>query len=105
MEKLTINGETFEVIRTRKHIVKPFRGWFCDESAIFNAYERPSIYKIEIWKSWLKWARETEGVKAFEITSHNCMQFTIGGLYVDESGKEYNIYITKCYNKLYPVTE
>ena len=102
MKTNTINGVTFEVIIPRKE-VSPFSGCFVDENAIFYAYERPSIYKVKIWLDWLKWARNTEGVKAFEITSHNCFQFTICGLYVDETGTEYNIYITKCHNQLIKV--
>ena len=103
MKTLNINGVVFEVVKPRKE-VKPFSGWFCDENDIFNCYDRPSVYKIGIWNSWLKWARNTDGVVAFEITSYNCMQFTIGGLYVDDNGNEFNIYITKAHNKLIQYT-
>ena len=102
MKTFTINGETFEVIKPRRKVYA-YRGWFCDEYAIFYAYGRPSIYKIGIWRDWVKWARNTEGVKSFEITGHNGFQFTIGGLYVDENGKEFNIYITKCHRQLIEV--
>lgn len=103
MKTLTINGVDFQLINPRKYEVKPFTGWFCDENAIFNCYERPSLSKIRIWNDWLKWARDTEGVFGFEILSYNCMQFTIGGGYKDEKGKEYVIYITKAHNRIYPV--
>ena len=102
MKTLELNGVKFQLINPRKPI-EPFSGWFCDEQAIFCCYEHPSIYKIGIWNGWLKWARETVGVCAFEITSHNCMTFTIGGLYTDENGHEYNLYITKSSNKAYKV--
>ena len=102
MKTYTLNGETFELIRPRNSVTA-FVGRFCDENAIFYAYERPSIYKIEIWKEWLKWARNTDGIETFEITSHNVFQFTIGGLYIDELGHEYNIYITKRHKQLIEV--
>lgn len=102
MKTIKINGEIFEVIKPRNK-VRPFSGWFSDESAIFCHYDRPSIYKVNIWKSWLDWAKRTDGVIAFEITSVNIFQFTIGGLYTDENGDEYNIYITKAHNRLYKV--
>lgn len=102
MKTIEINGVTFELIKPRNE-VRPFSGWFCDESAIFCHYDRPSIYKVDIWKSWLNWARNTDGVTAFEITSANGFQFTIGGLYTDDNGDEYNIYITKAHNRLYKV--
>ena len=104
MKTITINGVDFELIKPRIAEVKPFRGWFCDEEAIFNCYDRPSLAKIGIWNSWLKWARDTDGIVAFEITSYNCMQFTIGGGYVDDNGDEYVLYITRAHNRAYKVT-
>lgn len=102
MRTLELNGVTFKVTKPRNP-VRPFSGWFCDENAIYNCYDRPSEYKVAIWNDWLKWARETDGVTGFEISSYNCMQFTISGFYVDENGNEYNIYITKSRNELIKV--
>jgi len=102
MKTIDINGCTFEVIKPRNE-VRPFVGRFCDESAIFCHYDRPSISKVKIWKSWLDWAHETDGVVSFEICSSNDYQFTIAGLYIDDNGDEYNIYITKAHNRLYKV--
>lgn len=102
MKTININGENFQLIKPRNKI-NPFSGWFCDEQAIYMAYERPSIYKVAIWNEWLKWSRETDGVTAFEITSHNCYMFTIGGEYTDENGQEYVFYITPSSNKAYQV--
>lgn len=102
MRTFELNGITFELI-TPRYTINPYHGYFCDENCIFNWYDRPSIYKVEIWRDWLNWARETEGIKAFEISSANGFQFTIGGLYIDENGNEYNIYITRDHNRIFKV--
>lgn len=102
MKTITINGMNFQLIKPRNE-VEPFTGWMCDEREIFMCYKCPSVYKIEIWNSWLKWARETDGVYGFEISSHNPMTFTITGGYLDEDGNEYVLYITKSYNRAYLV--
>ncbi len=102
MRTIIINGREFELI-VKRTSVNRVSGWFCDDNCIFNWYERPSITKVNIWKNWLNWARETDGISVFEIGSANSMQFTIQGLYTDESGREYNLYITREHNRAYLV--
>ena len=98
MRKIEINGVTFELTIPRR-TVHPTHGYICVESCIFNWYDRPSQYKVEIWKDWVRWARETKGIEVFEIGGANCFQFSIIGLYVAEDGKVYNIYITSDHNR------
>ena len=102
MKTIEINGRTFEVIKPRNEVRKHI-GNLGSKSDIYSEYGRPSIYKVEIWESWLDWAYTTDGVVSFEICSSNGFQFTIDGLYIDDNGDEYNIYITKAHNRLYKV--
>ena len=102
MKTIKLNGVTFEVIKPRNEVHK-YIGTLGSKSDIRQYYGRPSIYKVAIWESWLDWANTTNGVVSFEICSSNGFQFTIAGLYVDENGDEYNIYITKAHNRLYKV--
>ena len=104
MKTITINNVEFELIKPRKK-VEPFIGYHCDENCIFYHYDRPSQTKINIWQKWVKWSNTCEHGKvwAFEIAAHNCMMFTIAGLYEDEDGNEYNLYITRDHNRAYPV--
>ena len=102
MKNLTINGVTFKVTKPRSYTPRRCECGFDGENAIYNCYDRPSVYKVGIWEDWRKWACETEGVTDFAIGSYNCMQFTIHGFYTDgEHG--YNIYITKTRNELMQV--
>lgn len=95
---ININGVDFEVLKPRNS-VKPFKGNFGAPDEIYQCYDRPSRYKVGIWEDWYNWALATDGVRRFEITSYNCMQFTIRGLYEDENGDLYNLVITKMHNK------
>ena len=102
MRTLEINGRTFQLI-IKRDTVKAVSGYICDEQNIFYWYKRPSRTKVNIWHNWLEWARETEGIKVFEISGANCMQFSIKGLYIDECSRQYNLYITRDNNKAYLV--
>lgn len=68
--------------------------------SIYDAYETPSIYKIDIWRDWEKWFYENDGYCG--INSKNCMQFSITGVVRDSNtGKRYRCEITKAYNRCY----
>ena len=98
MRKITINGVDFELTIPR-NTVNPVCGVFGTNEDIFHWYQRPSIYKVNIWEEWLQWATETEGIMVFEITSANCNTFAIKGIYMDENGQAYNLWITKAHNR------
>ena len=96
---LKINGELFELTIPRKEVYAIECGKWGGYNAIFECYERPSTYKQEIWHDWYMWSKDTIGVRSFYISGYNCMQFTISGLYEDENGNKYNLYITRDHNR------
>lgn len=96
---ITLNGEPFILDKAQAGI-KVARGSYSD---IYDAYERPSRYKIGIWNEWKRWFIEHDGY-CF-ISSKNCMQFTISGYVYDENGDCYECYITKAYNRCWKVVE
>ena len=62
---------------------------------IYMAYDKPSIYKIDIWRSWLDWFIENNQYSGYiGIASKNCMIFTICGV-IHYNNIEYGFYITK----------
>ena len=101
---MTINGETFEVIKPRKFDVRKAIERLSRNTRkdLYAHYEKPSKKKIEIWHNWLDWALETP-VDCFNVTSANTQQFTIEGvLYDEETGEDIGlICITKSHNRLY----
>ena len=98
MKTMSINNEIFEITEPRK-INKAWGGCIASEYQIYRFYDRPSQYKVFIWLDWLKWARNTEGIKVFEISGANGFKFTIKGLYEDEQGNLYNLLITREHNR------
>ena len=69
---------------------------------IYDAYRRPSEYKVDIWRDWEEWFYRNDGHCV--ISSKNCNFFSIEGFVTDrESGKRYFAYITYANNRLYEV--
>ena len=102
MRKIEINGVNFELIKPR-HAIAANYGRFGIESDIFDFYDRPSQYKIGIWKSWLDWARDNDNVVSFHISAANCKQFSICGCVQTPDGHIYDLRITKDHNRAYLV--
>lgn len=95
---VTINGVDF-ILDAKETINETYLHGYND---IYNAYERPSRYKVGIWKDWEKWFTDNGGYCT--ISSRNCMQFTISGYFTDkETGARFYAYITKTYNRCYLV--
>lgn len=100
MKTITINGRIFELLES-KDTVYPARARFDSSDAIYKVYERPSQIKVSIWHDWRNWGLCHE-ILGLEISSYNCMQFTITGL-AEIDGEYYNLRITKCHNRAYKV--
>ena len=85
---IEINDRTFEVV---PHLSVSHD---CLKD-IFDAYKKPSKYKINIWHSWTKWFNELkENDNDFiSICSYNFATFTIHGRI-----KGYKFYITQKHN-------
>jgi len=96
---IEINNVTFELTVPRKEVSAIEREKWDGMNAIFECYDRPSIYKQQIWNDWYLWSIKTIGVRSFYISGYNCMRFTISGLYEDENGNKYNLYITRDHNR------
>ena len=104
MKTIEINGKVFEVIKPKNPIEANLRYTFGCDNDIYNFYDKPSLYKVEIWHEWVEWAMNTDNVASFYISGANCMQFSIMGCYQDPStGKVYNLYITRNHNRAYLV--
>ena len=97
-----INGMYFEFIKPRNWYQTNILYGIGENDEIFKHYTKPSTTKQEIWKEWVQWANDTEGVVGLHISGANCNTFSIKGWYIEED-KKYFIWITKCHNKMYLV--
>ena len=77
-----------------------FSGFYGGYSNIWEAYERPSVYKVRIWEEWEKELRPY--YLSIYIPSCNGFQFTIGGeLVLPTTGEVVPYYITKTRQEIY----
>lgn len=95
---MTLNGIEFVVERPLNYVPLINRD-------LMDCYNRPSIHKIAIWESWLKWADKLPGICELGVTSFNFNFFTIGGVWITEDGKKYVLHITKTRNEIHEVIE
>ena len=110
MSKRVINlyGEDFEVIFPRD-VVEPITPSMWDYTDIYQAYDRPSVYKVEIWNYWCEFGdRGTDPDAAYYfccpvITSRNCFKFTVCFNVYDVDTMEFVgvAVITRDHNRLY----
>jgi len=81
-----------------KHYCNADRWTYAD---IWDAYEKPSIYKVRAWERCKGLAVELDGTTPL-ILGKNTMQFSVGFIgYVN--GLKAFIYITKDYNRYMPL--
>lgn len=85
---VVLNNRTFEVVphlQVNKDYIE----------TIYDAYKRPSKYKIKIWKEWVNWFNELkkDNNDFISICSHNFARFSIHGRV-----NGYKFYITPTYN-------
>ena len=106
---VNINGVKFELYDDGRLDTGTFySGAVYDD--IMNAYDKPSIYKINSWHAWCEWVYECIklGMDAtLEISSHNCMMYSITGAVRDTDGNKYELWITRDHNrafKTHPMT-
>lgn len=100
---VTINGATFELYDDgRIDDTSCLYGANYDE--IYNAYGKPSIYKVNSWHSWCDWAYECNksGIDAgLKISSHCCHMYSIYGEVRDLDGTKYELWITRDHNRAF----
>lgn len=69
-------------------------------SNIYEAYDKPSIYKVRIWEDWCDELAQFSA--SIYIPSCNTFQFTIGGeLVLPTTGEIVDYYITKTRQEIY----
>lgn len=86
-------GETF----TRKSGILP-SAYYSDYKTLFEAYDRPSYTKEQIYNKYEKMLHENaDSVQAYGVRSYNTFMFTIHAEIVKD-GQRYYIYITPSYN-------
>lgn len=117
MKATWLNGIGFEVVnRNTKEGERIYEialtkcGTYYYFEDIFEAYAKPSITKVNIWTSWVRWFNEwtlfpirAERREMF-ITSRNGFNFSIG-FNVHMDGISYYGLITKNHNKVVIVHE
>ena len=86
MKEKKINGRTYQISKKAKNA-------YDDKIAafdIFDAYGKPSSYKVRIWEDW------SEVLGPIWIHGYNSCAFSISGKLTDETdGTEYAVLITK----------
>lgn len=90
-KKLEINGKIFEVIKKKNKPVYCLDR--CAGEDLFSYYKNPSPYKMDIYNSWLQFAKEN-GMRSFGVTGANCFKFSLqfeNDDYVFHITKEKNI--------------
>ena len=108
MKTITINGVEFEVHKSNTADIRTeinhMRNWGFD--SIYDAYEKPSRYNVEIWEEWLDWARncfdENFNISRMCITGPTSKHFSIKApIYDDNYDLRGYLWITKLHNRVY----
>ena len=96
-ETITLNGEYFTLDNKETETETALT-----RRDIYDCYERPSRYKVDIFNDWRNWFIENDGYCT--VSSYNCMMFTIAGYVTDkETNERYYCYITKANNKCWKI--
>ena len=102
-KNVSINGVTFELYDDgRLDTGKIHSGAAYDD--IFNAYRKPSIYKVNSWHAWCEWVYECMKLGmdvTLEISSHNCNMYSISGEVRDTDCTKYELWITRDHNRAF----
>lgn len=100
-ERYKLNGKIF--VKDLKRGEEPkLTNW--DYWDIWEAYNKPSQTKIDIWKDWEKWFIENNG-KCW-VDSRNSRIFTISGTIIDnQTGEMLGVHITPANNYCWSITE
>lgn len=106
MKRIEINGEWFEVIRSKytDDMIERHGADYRGRRTLYDFYDNPSAIKERIWDSWREWAANSfPVVNNMLVISASHFAFTIGALYVDPDTYEVLGYfkITKDHNRLY----
>lgn len=92
---ININGVNFERVKGGVNNINT------SLKDIYQCYDRPSIYKVNIYNEWCEFAREVDSTK-YGIASYNVNIFTFD-FYFKYEGKKYYAHITPSHNYIYEV--
>lgn len=91
-----LGNEIFKICKRPENMTGIHYGY----SNIYEAYDRPSIYKIRIWEEWVQELSQFSA--SIYIPSRNGFQFSIGGeLVLPTTGEVVPYYITKTRQEIY----
>ena len=104
MKTMTINGIEFEVIRPRKYnpraAVEAVKD--CAGRGLSYYYDRPSVWKQDVFEEWREWYTGAENISHFGVCSANAQQFSISALLHDDAGDVIGVItITKAHNRIH----
>lgn len=97
---IIINGIPFEVIRSRHTRDRINKFIQAPRKTLYDAYDKPSKAKIEIYEDWRSWYCNSDDVYGLSVISYSTQTFTLGAIYCDDEIDGY-IKITKSHNYLY----
>ena len=103
MKTMTINGIEFEVIHPKKYdpraAIEAVKD--CAHRELSYYYDKPSVWKQDVFEEWREWYATAENVFYFGICSANCQTFSISALLTNGVGVIGIIRITRDHNRVY----
>ena len=108
MKNVKLYNEWFEVIHPRYGVVPVYPSKW-NYATIYDAYQRPSMAKVEIWDYWCNFDHDYQGndnpyyFGLPFISSRNCFKFTVMFNVYDVKTDEFVgvARITRDHNRLY----
>lgn len=107
MKNVELYGENFEVIYPKDGVCEVVPTAY-DYMTIYTAYDKPSIYKQDIWHYWEHFGLVDDEKYPYHIgipfiTGRNCFSFTVTFNVYDIDTREFKgvARITKEHNRLY----
>lgn len=108
MKTILLYGETFEVVYPRSGVTEFVPDFRYHTTDIYRAYQKPSIYKVQIWDYWKNFGLPEDETEKYHIgvpviTSHNCFKFTVRFNVYDMETREFAgvAVVTADHNRLY----
>lgn len=93
-----IGGKVFELQSTNTYVAWDATSASLGvQSSIYDAYARPSVYKVEAWEDLVRWCDRNEKCGVW-ISGHNCMTFSVHG-YIEQYGVRYYVEFTHMHNR------
>ena len=93
-----IGGKVFELQSTKTYVAwDGLSASLGVQSSIYDAYARPSVYKVSAWEGIVRWCNGIP-VCGVWISGYNCMMFSVHG-YAEQYGVRYYVEFTHRHNR------